>query len=129
MSARQGSRPYWVFGYGSLMWDPGFPHEEARPATLFGYHRSFCVYSIRYRGTELRPGLVLGLDRGGSCVGVAYRIADADIAQARRYLWDREMLHNVYIPRMAPMRLLAGEPDFVDAQTFVVDRAHRQYTG
>ena len=64
----------WVFAYGSLMWDPGFAHVEAQPALLRGYHRRFCVYSHRYRGTPERPGLVLGLDRGGACKGIAYRV-------------------------------------------------------
>src|SRR5690349_17047992 len=65
----------WLFGYGSLMWNPGFPYRAAEPALLKGYHRRFCVYSHRYRGTPEQPGLVLGLDRGGSCRGIAFRIA------------------------------------------------------
>ena len=65
----------WIFAYGSLMWDPGFPYEEARPAVLKGYHRALCLYSTRYRGTPEKPGLVLGLDRGGACRGIGYRVA------------------------------------------------------
>ncbi len=68
---------FWVFGYGSLMWHPGFPHLEVRAAHLYGYHRHFCVFSHHYRGTEACPGLVLGLDRGGSCNGLAYRVPAA----------------------------------------------------
>src|SRR5256885_846210 len=68
-------RDIWLFAYGSLMWDPGFPFEEARPALLRGYRRSFCLYSHRYRGTPEKPGLVLGLDTGGMCRGIAYRVA------------------------------------------------------
>src|SRR5215469_4449876 len=70
-------RDLWIFGYGSLMWNPGFPHAEAQPALLHGFHRAFCVYSSRYRGTPERPGLVLGLDRGGACKGVAFRVPSA----------------------------------------------------
>ena len=81
---------YWVFGYGSLMWDPGFPHEAAHPALLVGYHRRFCLYSQRYRGTPERPGLVLGLDRGGSCRGVVYQVAAEAAAATRAYLWQRD---------------------------------------
>ncbi len=71
----------WVFGYGSLMWNPGFPYLEQSDALLYGYHRGFCVYSHRYRGTPEKPGLVLGLDRGGSCRGVAFRVAAADVPE------------------------------------------------
>jgi cation transport protein ChaC len=116
----------WVFGYGSLMWDPGFPHSAAEPATLFGWHRSFCVYSHRYRGTPERPGLVLGLDRGGSCRGIAYRIAQPDVPAAMDYLWEREMTGGVYELRVLPARLAAGA---VDVRAFVVKRGHAQYAG
>jgi hypothetical protein len=73
-AALAGRGDLWIFGYGSLMWDPGFHHAEARPALVHGYHRRFCVYSYSYRGTRARPGLVLGLDRGGACKGIAYRV-------------------------------------------------------
>ena len=89
---------FWVFGYGSLMWHPGFPHVEVCAALLNGYHRRFCVYSHRYRGTPERPGLVLGLDRGGSCRGLAYRVPAAEGAAAMDYLYEREMVTGVYIP-------------------------------
>ena len=79
----------WVFAYGSLIWDPGFPFEEARPALLRGYHRAFCLYSTRYRGTPERPGLVLGLDRGGACRGVAFRVPGRHAAEVLRYLDDQ----------------------------------------
>ena len=82
---------YWVFGYGSLMWDPGFPYDAALPGLLVGYHRQFCLYSYRYRGTRERPGLVLGLDRGGSCRGVVYRVPDDAVAATKAYLWEREL--------------------------------------
>jgi glutathione-specific gamma-glutamylcyclotransferase len=116
----------WVFGYGSLMWNPGFPHLESRPALLRGYHRRFCVYSHRYRGTPERPGLVLGLDRGGSCRGIAFRVARADEAAVLDYLWDREMINGVYRPRLLPLRTPGGE---VRACAFVAERGHVQYCG
>src|SRR5258708_37427072 len=79
----------WVFGYGSLMWDPGFADAGRVPARIHGYHRRFCVYSHRYPGTPDRPGLVLGLDHGGSCHGLAFRIPPADLGGGLGYLWRR----------------------------------------
>jgi len=91
-----GGGDIWVFGYGSLMWNPGFPHVEVRPARLRGYHRAFCLYSEHYRGTPERRGLVLGLDRGGSCVGRAFRVAAGEADAAMDYLIKREMFgHDV----------------------------------
>lgn len=116
----------WVFGYGSLMWNPGFEHREVREALLYGWHRAFCVYSHRYRGTPERPGLVLGLDRGGSCRGIAYRVSRAEAKQVLAYLWDREMVTGVYRPRVLPVRS-AGRS--LPCHCFVVDRGHRQYAG
>src|SRR5260370_1055095 len=83
-------RDPWIFAYGSLMWDPGFAYAEAQPALLRGYHRSFCVYSPRHRGTPERPGIVLGLDRGGACKGIAYRVPAAHVAAALHYLGGRD---------------------------------------
>jgi cation transport protein ChaC len=117
---------YWVFGYGSLMWDPGFPHEVAQPARLVGYHRQFCLYSYRYRGTRERPGLVLGLDRGGSCRGVVYRVPDRAVAATKAYLWERELDDYAYLPKLVTVRHASGA---VRAQTFVVDRTQPQYAG
>jgi cation transport protein ChaC len=117
---------FWVFGYGSLMWHPGFPHLEVRPALLRGYHRHFCVYSHRYRGTPECPGLVLGLDRGGTCRGLAYRVPAAEGEEVLDYLYEREMVTGVYIPLWLTLEC-APEP--VTAATFVVDRSHQQYTG
>lgn len=116
----------WVFAYGSLIWDPGFPFEEARPATLRGYHRAFCLYSVRYRGTPERPGLVLGLDRGGACRGIAYRVAAERVEPVLAYLWDREMVNRSYDCRLLPIAM-AGMT--VKARTFVVDRRHPSYAG
>jgi cation transport protein ChaC len=117
----------WVFGYGSLMWRPGFPFRERRLARIAGYHRSLCVYSHVHRGTPERPGLVLGLDRGGSCRGVAFRVAQDDAEETIRYLRAREQVTAVYLERRVDARLADGRA--VRALTYVVDRAHRQYAG
>ena len=116
----------WIFAYGSLIWDPGFPFEEARPALLRGYHRAFCLYSMRYRGTPERPGLVLGLDRGGACRGIGYRVAASRVDQVWSYLWEREMSMRSYHCRLLPITV-GGRS--VDARTFVVDRDHPNYAG
>ncbi len=117
---------FWVFGYGSLMWHPGFPHVEVRVARLRGLHRSFCVYSHRYRGTPESPGLVLGLDRGGSCQGMVFRVPAAESEAVLDYLDEREMVTGVYHPTWRRAETEAGR---VTAMTFVADREHRQYAG
>lgn len=89
----------WVFGYASLMWKPEFDHIESQPAHLYGYHRALCVYSHLYRGTPEIPGLVAGLLPGGSCKGVAFRVAAKNWDHVHQTLHDREMIHNVYIPK------------------------------
>ncbi|MDP2123353.1 MAG: gamma-glutamylcyclotransferase [Parvibaculum sp.] len=121
-------KDFWVFGYGSLMWRPGFEHEERQPALLRGYHRSFCVYSHVHRGTPERPGLVFGLDAGGACRGVAFRIAAARAEETRRYLQAREQVTLVYKDVTKRVEL-AGDGRRVDALCFIVDRAHAQYAG
>ncbi|MEQ8246379.1 MAG: gamma-glutamylcyclotransferase [Alphaproteobacteria bacterium] len=106
---RNGEGDIWVFGYGSLMWNPGFPYAEVRSAQLHGYHRAFCLYSEHYRGTPERRGLVLGLDRGGSCVGRAFRVAAADAAAAMDYLIAREMFgHAVDVYALKWLRVALG---------------------
>jgi len=117
----------WVFGYGSLLWHPGFPFLEAHGARLHGHHRALCVWSWEYRGTPRRPGLVLGLDRGGSCPGLAFRIAREQRDAAVAYLLRRELTTRVYRPVLRRVRLDDGRR--VCALTFVVDRAHPQYAG
>ena len=117
---------FWVFAYGSLMWRPGFAFLEARPALLRGYHRAFCVYSHIYRGTPARPGLVLGLDRGGSCRGMAYRVHRAQGARVLDYLHDREMKTSVYHPRTLSVAVPGGR---IRAHAFVVNRTHPHYAG
>jgi cation transport protein ChaC len=117
----------WVFGYGSLMWQPGFAFDEMRPALLRGWHRELCIYSNRWRGTPEKPGLVLGLDAGGSCRGVAFRVAAERADATRAYLRERELLNYVYREVMRPVRFEDGKA--TDAMTYVADRKHRQYAG
>ncbi|TPI09340.1 gamma-glutamylcyclotransferase [Mesorhizobium sp. B4-1-3] len=118
---------FWVFGYGSLIWRPGFAHVETRRARLYGYRRSLCVYSFVHRGTRTRPGLVLGLDRGGSCVGLAYRVPGNLRDEVLSYLRERELVTSVYLERMLDVRLDGGGS--VEAVAYTVDRQHEQYAG
>jgi cation transport protein ChaC len=118
---------FWVFGYGSLIWRPGFAHVETRRARLFGYRRSLCVYSFVHRGTRERPGLVLGLDRGGSCVGLAFRVDGAARDEVIGYLREREQVTSVYLERTLAARLETGET--IETVAYVADRTHEQYAG
>ena len=115
----------WVFGYGSLMWRPGFEALETVRARVDGVHRAPCVLSHVHRGTPERPGVVLGLDRGGSCEGLAMRVAEAKRMEVLRYLRGREQVTMVYQERTVPAHLADGR--VVEAITYVVDRAHEQY--
>ncbi len=112
---------YWVFGYGSLIWSPGFPYEEAIPARLDGGHRALCVRSTRYRGTRSRPGLVFGLDFGGHCVGMAFRISRDQFPCARVYLQKRELINGVYRGMFKSIRLLDGSERYVTALCYVAN--------
>lgn len=119
----------WVFGYGSLMWRPGFEYVERSPARIVGLHRRLCVYSFVHRGTPECPGLVLGLDRGGACRGVAYRVSAEKRAATLAYLRAREQATSVYVESVRPV-WLAGNPERrVNAVCYVVDRRHPQYAG
>jgi cation transport protein ChaC len=119
----------WVFAYGSLMWRPGFAHLERAPARLIGLHRALCVYSFVHRGTPERPGLVLGLDRGGACRCIAYRVARARRAETIAYLRAREQVTMVYLETWRDVQV-AGDPERrVRALVYVVDRGHAQYAG
>jgi len=119
----------WVFGYGSLMWRPGFAHLERVPARLIGLHRALCVFSFVHRGTPERPGLVLGLDRGGMCRGIAFRVAAAARAQTLAYLRSREQVTTVYIETLRQIALEDDKRRKVRALCYVVDRSHVQYAG
>ena len=118
----------WVFGYGSLMWRPGFEFVERVPARLIGEHRALCVYSFVHRGTPEKPGLVLGLDRGGACRGVAFTVDGKRRAAAVNYLREREQVTSVY-REVRRSVWLENEPRRVSALTYVVDRGHVQYAG
>ena len=115
----------WVFGYGSLMWSPCFPYRASRLARVHGYHRALCILSTRYRGTRLKPGLVMGLCRGGSCWGMAFRIAAPDVRRTLRRLWRREMPRRVYQPKLVAATLRDGRA--VRALAFLADPAHPAY--
>ncbi len=118
---------FWVFGYGSLMWRPGFAHVETARAHLRGYRRALCIRSHTHRGTPERPGLVLGLDRGGSCLGLAFRVPGELADEVLPYLRARELISHVYFEKRLPVRLNDGR--LVEALTYVADRRHRQYAG
>ena len=117
----------WIFGYGSLMWSPGFRYGEKSAGRVHGYHRSFCIYSTRYRGTPERPGLVMGLCRGGSCWGVAFRVPARSVPRVLAMLHHREMRNRVYHPRFVRVRVRGGRR--VRALAFVADPLHRQFAG
>jgi glutathione-specific gamma-glutamylcyclotransferase len=117
----------WVFGYGSLMWRPGFAFVERDVARVRGYHRALCVYSHVHRGTPEKPGLVLGLDRGGSCRGIAFRVAAAHREETIAYLRAREQVTAVYREVTLGIELDGGRR--VTALTYAVDRSHIQYAG
>jgi cation transport protein ChaC len=116
----------WIFGYGSLMWNPGIPFVKWAPALVFGYHRALCIYSSRWRGTPRRPGLVLGLERGGACRGIAYRVKAADVPVVLEDLWKREMRRAVYEPRLLRARLSDRDTRVL---TFIADPHHPGYAG
>jgi cation transport protein ChaC len=119
----------WVFGYGSLLWQPGFAFVERVPARLIGAHRALCVYSFVHRGTPERPGLVLGLDRGGACRGIAFRVAAANRPATLAYLRRREQVTKVYRESVRSVWLEGDPQQRVPALCYVVDRRHPQYAG
>jgi cation transport protein ChaC len=135
MPTEKSSRPVpsdedlWVFGYGSLMWRPGFEFVEQVPARLIGEHRALCVYSFDHRGTPEKPGLVLGLARGGACRGIAFRIAGARRGEVVDYLRGREQTTHVYREVVRSVWLENDARARVAALAYVVDRGHVQYAG
>ncbi len=122
-----GAPERWVFGYGSLMWRPGFQHVERRRATLDGLHRAFCIYSVHHRGTYARPGLVLGLAAGGSVRGAAYRVDEAAWPQVYAYLVEREQPTETYVEARVRVRL--DDEREVEALSFLSDQGHPQWAG
>lgn len=120
---------FWVFGYGSLLWLPGFEYEKREIARLGGYARSFCMRSIHHRGTEAEPGLVLALDRAGdgSCDGLAFFVSAENAVETIAYLRERELISSAYLEKIHSVELRSG--DVVDAVCYVIDEAHVQYCG
>jgi len=127
--AMSAASDLWVFGYGSLMWRPGFDYLERRPARLLGAHRALCVISHFHRGTAEKPGLVLGLDRGGSCRGIAFRVEASKREATIAYLREREQVTSVYRETTRPVTLLDEPEADVQALCYIVDRSHAQYAG
>lgn len=120
---------FWVFAYGSLMWNPGFEPEEHVLATLGGYKRSFCMASIVYRGTPEDPGLVLALDKqaASSCAGLAYRVGPENAGEVLDYLRERELVSSAYKEAIEPLALADGRQ--VSALCYIMDPHHDQYRG
>lgn len=116
---------HWVFGYGSLMWNPGFAHLRHEPAELQGYHRELCVYSFHYRGTPENQGLVFGLAAGGSCQGVAFEVDAGDWSGTQEYLREREQITMVYQEIIVPITLKSSG-ESVLAMTYAADSEHAQ---
>src|SRR3954470_3389265 len=114
----------WVFGYGSLLWSPRVPYKEKRVGRVHGFHRALCILSTRYRGTHRRPGLVMGLCRGGSCWGMAFRVQASRVRWTLARLWEREMPRRVYEPRLVRIRIGTRE---VRALAFLADPRHPSY--
>jgi cation transport protein ChaC len=120
------ARDLWLFGYGSLIWNPAFHFAEQRKGRIHGWHRRFCLWTPLGRGSPERPGLVLGLERGGACTGMAFRLADEQVASELDIVWRREMLSGAYRPRW--VRVVTGEGT-VDAIAFTIDPANPRYAG
>jgi len=125
LDARNGA-DVWVFGYGSLMWNPAFYYAERRLGLIHGHHRRFCLWTHAGRGTPERPGLTLALDRGGSCHGVAFRLAEDQAETELGIVFKREMVSGAYAPRWVRVRTEAGT---IRAVTFVINHKHDRYTG
>lgn len=116
----------WVFGYGSLMWNPEFAYVDKQLVLLRGYHRSLCINSTRHRGTPEEPGLVLGLAPGGACYGMAFRVERKRVSHTLLALWHREMRTGTYQPRLVKVGVACAP---AQALAFVADKSHRNYAG
>ncbi len=128
LAARPPGEPVWLFGYGSLIWNPSILFEERRSATVQGWHRAFCLSTTAGRGTADKPGLVLGLDAGESCGGVAFRLAEEVLEAELRLIWRREMLAGSYVPRWLDLLDSSGAR-FGAGLAFTINRAADQYAG
>lgn len=126
LAKRPPGAPIWVFGYGSLIWNPCFHFVERRVVTVAGWHRRFCLWTSIGRGTPDRPGLMLGLEPGGSCRGVAFRIAEAEVESELDIVWRREMVTAAYRPTWVTAR---SEGETLRAIAFTINRAHPRYAG
>lgn len=126
LQPRSDNTEVWIFAYGSLIWNPIIQFAERRVGTIYGFHRRFCLWTPYGRGTPENRGLVLGLDRGGSCRGIVYRIVPADVATELPLLWRREMIMGCYVPRW--VNVIDGS-DHWQAIAFVVNAQHRAYAG
>jgi glutathione-specific gamma-glutamylcyclotransferase len=134
VSASASPPDLWIFGYGSLMWRPGFAFVEQHAGRINGYHRCFCIYSTHHRGSPKRPGLVLGLDRGRSCDGMVFRVAPEHAQTTLAYLRRREQINGVYREARVHVTLTHGDhPEpltrQIEAIAFIVERAHPSYAG
>ena len=127
MQDTDNTATHWVFGYGSLIWNPGFAHVSAQQGLLKGAHRSLSIVSHHHRGTVEQPGLVFGLTRGGSCRGMVFEVADADWPQVYAYLQEREQVTAVYRDVTRPVHLADGRT--IGALAFLVDERHEQFAG
>jgi cation transport protein ChaC len=127
MQDTDNTATHWVFGYGSLIWNPGFAHVSTQQGLLRGAHRSLSIVSHHHRGTVEQPGLVFGLTRGGSCRGMVFEVADTDWPQVYAYLQEREQVTSVYRDVMRPVHLADGR--LVGALAFLVDERHEQFAG
>jgi cation transport protein ChaC len=126
LAAHDPAADVWVFGYGSLMWNPAFAYAERQTGVIRGYHRRFCLWLEMGRGSPGNPGLMLGLDRGGVCRGVAFRIPAAQARAELLLIWRREMFGTAYLARWVQVRVVGAT---VPAITFVVNREHPRYAG
>jgi cation transport protein ChaC len=124
-----GHDPIWLFGYGSLIWRPELDYDERVCARVFGFHRRLCLRSVLNRGTPDCPGLVAGLDRGGSCFGVIYRLPAATVHTQLEQLWEREMFMGSYEARWLPCHRLDRNSARVSALAFVVRQDAPNYCG
>jgi len=127
LAAKPKGAGWWVFAYGSLLWNPLFPFVEARPVTVRGLHRRFCLYSMASRGTPAAPGLVLALDRGGACTGVAYRLPGPAAIDELHLLWRREMVTGAYHPKW--VNVTTRDKRRMVALAFTMRHGHSQYAG